>query len=155
MEHNKHEIISLGKLIQNKEYLLKQLKYFEEIKNKFIDNIKDIIKKLNKINENIEILYKINEDIIKFEPKYKNYELLRNLNEIKNDNYFHYIKEINESKDINSKFKNVMDIYDKIVTNDEMRIIYKLNEKKNKIKIFNKGFVEANKGKCSIIYENK
>ena len=49
-----------------------------------------------------------------------------------------------------------MYIYDKIFEKDDsIRIIYKIDKTKDKIKIFNEEFVQKYKNKCKIIYENK
>ena len=106
MEHNKHEILSLGKMIQKKEKLVKKLEDYKNIKDKFTENIVDIIKQLNLIIKNVEILYKISKDILSKEQKYLNYETLHNVNESNIDYYFEYINKINNDKDINTRFIN-------------------------------------------------
>jgi len=47
-----------------------------------------------------------------------------------------------------------MNIYNKMNIN-EINIIHKINKEKEKIKIFGKKFVENNKDKYKIIYDNK
>jgi len=114
MEHNKHETISFGKIMTNKDKFFEKLNKFKQIKNDFIENIKDIITKLNKVKENIELLYKINEQIINIDYKYKNYEMLQNLNQIDIDYFLKYFENTNNDNNIFNKFKNIMNIYDKI-----------------------------------------
>jgi len=54
-----------------------------KIIDKFNENIKDIIKKLNKIIENMEKYYNIFIDIISnVESKKRNYELVKNIKKI-------------------------------------------------------------------------
>ena len=156
IEHNHHDIISYGKIMQNKEKLLNKLNNFKQVKNEFTINIKSIINKMNKLIEIMEYLYKIYEDIISKEPKYKNYETFQNLKENNIDYYYETLDEINKDKDLTNKIKNIMNICDKILKkDDEIRIIYKLDNKKDKIKLFNKFFVEDNIGICNIFYEKK
>ena len=156
MEHNKHETISFGKIMTKKDKFFEKLNKLKQIKNDFIENIKDIITKLNKVIENIELLYKINEQIINIDYKYKNYEMLQNLNQIDIDYFLKYFENTNNDNNIFNKFKNIMYIYDKIFEKgDSIRIIYKIDKTKDKIKIFNEEFVQKYKNKCKIIYENK
>ena len=50
----------------------------------------------------------------------------------------------------------IINIYNKLMgEDDEMRIVYKLDNTKEKIKIFNENFVKLNKNKCKIIYDKK
>jgi len=72
-----HEIISYGKIIPEEEEIKKKIKELKEIINIFNKNIDKIIYQLNKIKQNIEIYYKINEDIINnYNNKNKNYKIL-------------------------------------------------------------------------------
>ena len=157
MQHNNHELISFGKILPNKENLLYKLNNFKNIADKCIDDIKDIILKLNTTKKNIEYLYKLFENIIKNDYKYNNYELLQNLNEInQNINYYSkYLNDSNKDKNIYNRIKDLMNIYDKIVTMNNIRIIYKIDKEKDKIKIFDEEFVNKYKDRYKIIYENK
>ena len=65
---------------------------------------------------------------------------------------------INNDKDIKSKFHKIIELYEKIVYLDEINITYDLDEeniKSNQIKIFGEKFVENNKNNCRIIYKDK
>ena len=130
---------------------------FKNITDKCIDDIKNIILKLNTTIKNIELLYKLFENIIKNDCKYNNYELLQNLNEIgQNINYYSkYLNDSNKDKNLYNRIKNLMNIYDKIVTMNNIRIIYKIDKAKDKIKIFDEDFVNKYKDRYKIIYENK
>ena len=156
IKKEEHEIISFGKIMQTKESLLNKLNNYKEIKEVFISNVKDIIHKLNQVIENVELLYKINEDIIKNEPKKINYEILQNLNDNDIDYCFKNLEEINKEKDLINQLKGIMNIYESIDNkNDEVRIFYKIDGGKDEIKILDGNFVKNNKDKCKIIYENK
>jgi len=82
--------------------------------DKFNENIKDIIKKLNKIIENMEKYYNIFIDIISnVESKKRNYELVKNIKKNNNDNIIKELNEIINDNDINNKFKNIFKFYEK------------------------------------------
>jgi len=88
--------------------------------NKLKIEIDEIKQKLDNIIENIEIYYKINENLYNNKYReYKNYEALMNINQLNKFNKI--IKEdidkiINE-KNINKKLENLMNIYGKINSN--------------------------------------
>ena len=89
----------------------------EEI-NKFKNNIDEMKNILNKVLDNIEIYYKIFDDIINnYNNKNRNYENYYNLNEIKNsnNNIINELNNINNENNINNKFKKIIDIYYKII----------------------------------------
>ena len=111
VSHKNHEIISFGKIMVTKEILEKKSEDFLKITNKFINDMNKIINKLNLLKENINILYKIINDILTYDYKYKNYEMLQNIN---NDFCFKILEDINKKNDVNIRFKNLMDIYNNI-----------------------------------------
>ena len=153
VEHKNHEIITFGKIMQTEDNLKKQSEYFKNIKDKFIEDIMQIIEILNKVVKSIDKLYKINNDILCYNYKYKNYEMIQNMN---TDFGFKFIDEINKEVNICNKFKKIINIYEKIVEkDDEIRIIYRLDKSNDKIKIFAPEFVDKFKNKLKIIYENK
>ena len=125
-EHDNHETISFGKIIPNKEKIKNNMKEFKNKIDLFNKNIKEIINKLNKIIINIEILYKIYEDILK-NNNFKNYENLHNLNNIKEEIYIKDLNEIIEDNNMNNKFKNLMNIHDKIMNIEPIEINNNLN----------------------------
>ena len=64
-EHDKeHNIIDFLNIIPNKDELLKNMKYLDEIINKFKDIIKEINNILNKVLNNMETYYKIFNNIV-------------------------------------------------------------------------------------------
>ena len=69
---------------------------------------------------------------------------------------FKILNDYKKEENIYNKFKKIMNIYERIVeTSDELRIIYRIFKKKDKIKIFNSDFVQAFKNKLKISYLNK
>ena len=63
----------------------------------------------------------------------------------------------NELKEKNQKILNLLKIleYKLKPINDEISIIYKINQKQNNLKIFGSNFVDNNKNICKIIYNDK
>ena len=166
--HKEHELIYYGKLIIEDNKIIKYMKEIRKEIDIFNKNIKEEINKLNKIIENIEEYYKIINDIIEKYIKNKiiNYQILININNIINKNsIINNIKIINNKND---KYNDIIDIYNKINNkinndifdinnkiNDDNIIIYKIDENKDKIKIFGKLFVKRNKNNIKIEIEGK
>ena len=121
-EHDKrhsHDFIYLNDLIPNKENNINKLR--EKIDN-LKNEIKGIINKLQKIMDNMEIYYNINNNITNnYDKKYKNYEKLINIKNIDNYNEI-IIKDIdeiiNENK-IENKIKYLYNIYVKMIAKDK------------------------------------
>ena len=176
-EHDSHGIIYYKNIIPNKDKIKNELNELRYKIDKMNDNIKEIINILNKTSEYLEILYKINNDIINnYNIKNRNYQILQNINEMSNKNIINDINDIINEKKIEKKLKNILKIYYKIIQInnnieiseinnkitkkeikeiDEINIIYKINNNVDKIKIFGYYFVENNKKNCKIIYEGK
>jgi len=109
-EHNNHEIIDLGKIIPNKDELIKEMEELKLIIDKFKDKIEMIKIIFNRIINIIEIYYKINNNIINnYNINNRNFIKLMNLNNIKNDNE-------NLKKELN-----------KIINDDNMNEIFKFS----------------------------
>ena len=70
--------------------------------------------------------------------------------EIKND-----IKDIINDSNINNQLKKIKDIYNKLEYPGEIIIRYKINKDDKEINIFSNSFIDNNKNKCKIIYEEK
>jgi len=179
--NNNHEIINYRNILPDENKIKEEIKEFRNKIDKLNNKIDNIIKILNKVKENIEIYYKINEDIINgYKIEDRNYEILYNINEIKNNIKIKDIDEIINNNNINNEFNNIINIYNKMInTNiikkdnnnnnidnkvnnnkdndnvDEITIIYKINKDDIKIKLFGQDFIKNNKDKCKYIYENK
>jgi len=109
----------------------------------FNNDIANIIYKLQQVKDNINILYKT--DIY-----FKN----NNNNEIDKKEIYREIYETINDNNIKNKFKKIMNIYDKIIPNEEITLIYSIDKTKEKIKIFNEKFVNNNKNIFKIYYED-
>ena len=130
---------------------------FKKKIDKLNTNIKDIIKILNKVMENIETYYTINYDILNnYDKLNKNYYRLQNINDILNNVEFNDIDEIIKECDICNKFQKIFDLYKKMNISDntinnknnektnEIKIKYKIDKIDKKIKLFGKNFINNN-----------
>ena len=86
---------------------MKELREEIDIFNK---EILKIISILNKVKDNIEIYYNIFLNIINNYGKDRNYEILHNINEIKNNKLLEIIKEINNENKYENKFNSLLNI---------------------------------------------
>ena len=132
-DHENHEIFSLGKMIPNQNTIKKikaKMIVFREKIDFFNKTIKEIINKLNKIIDNIEILYTIYDDIIK-NNIYNNYENLKNLNDFNVDKYINDLNQIVNDNKINNNFINIMNIYNKMLNINQIED----NNNKNDIEV--------------------
>jgi len=72
---------------------------------------------------------------------------------------------ITKIKDISEKYKSILDFYEikkynkkkncDDFFNELSKMVYSIKQKKNKIRIFGKKFIEHNKERCNILYKNK
>ena len=171
-EHKNHKIILYQEKLIDEKILRNKMNEFENVINKLKINIEGIIIKLKNIIENMNIIYNINNNILKrYENKNRNYKLLLNLNymnkyienEINNiKDKYKYGYNINQLLNIKEKkiqdkilnFKNNNNVINKQNEDITDEIIYKPN-KDGGVKIFGKTFVKNNKQNCKIIYNNK
>ena len=129
-EHDNHSIISLGKLLPDKNKLNEEKNYLKNIIDKFRKDINEIINKLNYIIINIENYYNIYNDLISgYEMHNRNYQILQNIKCISKYNSI-IINDLNailDDNNINSKFNNLINLYNKMHK-------YKENSNNNTIK---------------------
>ena len=113
-EHENHKNINftdiINKIVDNNEY--------KEYIDKLINNINEIIYKLEDIKK-IMLIYK-NKNYKIINNKNRNYEILENIQEFNkyNNKIIEDIKEIINDNNIINKFKNIMNIYNKINYNN-------------------------------------
>ena len=157
-EHINHEKVYYGNILPDSD----QIKFKADELGTYIyqlnDYIETMIRRLNEYKENINNLYQIYTEVINnVDFKYRNYELLNNITEITENDVIKDIKKIIEEDDNKNKFNLIFDITDKIEleNNDEITLIYKINNNDKKIKIFGSEFVNNNKNICKIIYEGE
>ena len=125
--HNKHETIIFGNIIPDKEDINKNLEKFKQIKDYFIVEVKDIIKKLEKVMDNLNILYRQNEELVNYyfdlkqNKKFRNYEMIINLNYFnpeENDVIKDLEEVMNDDTDKINEAINILNIYYKMETKD-------------------------------------
>ena len=182
-EHNEHKILFYKDLLPNENAIKEQLVEFRKKVDKFNNNLRQIMKLLNKVIDNMELFYKINCDIVNnYDPKNTNYQTIQNLNEMQNFIRGNDIDEIINDNNIYNKFQNILNIYNKMsdknlysdivenntnkekenskknngLNDDSIIIRYKVNTKDSpNIKIFDKYFINNNKKNCKFICEDK
>ena len=153
--HKSHNKITYSDVLPNKEELFEKKK---ELKDKIYlinNDIKVLINILNSVMNNINIYYKINEDIIDNYNNNENlnYETIYYLNQFKaDDSILNELNKIIECNNIKDKFNNIFNIYTKMNI-DEINIIYKVTNKE--VKLFNESFVKNNKNNCKLIINEK
>ena len=159
-EHNNHNKENFEKLYISEEKIKEEEKELRSMIDKMNADIEKIKLKLDAVKSNIEKYYNIKKFIN--ENNYRNYEMLLNKKEINNNNIIkNDIKEIINDDDINNKFKKIIDIYSKMEYTDEdedgdkIIIRYKINKNEKEIKIFDNKFINNNRNKCKILYEEK
>ena len=120
-EHSKHKLDNYKNIISNidnKKIELEKIKIEIDI---FNNNVKKIINGLNQLIENMEIYYKIFNNIYNnFDEKNKNYNVLNNMKLIDiNNNICKELLEINKNNNYNEKIDKILKIYYKIKGNND------------------------------------
>ena len=157
-EHTEHKKIYYGDILSNEDEIAMKIAYFGRDINKLNKDIDNIIEKLNGYKDNIKEFYDIYIDVMKnVQNKNRNYELLNNIIEMSDNDVIKDLKNIVNENNIKNKINLILDITEKskILDNDEITLIYKVNKNDKTIKIFDAHFVENNKNVCKIIYNKK
>ena len=147
-EHKNHSLANFEDIILSKEEYKNDINKLEIIISKLYIEIDNIIKQLIDIKYNIEIYHKIYNDLINnYSGDKLNYEKLQNINEFKvyNKIIINEINKIINEKNINNKFINLMDIYNRM--NSEVEC------KKNEIKVGNNIYNMKYENKIKYIFE--
>ena len=149
----------------------------------FNQNINDIINKLKDLTNIMKIYYDINNNILNnYQNKNVNYQILENINQIKNNEIYLKLNKINKMTKIKDKISSIIDLYENInsenkeikigdlaekkeilINNNkntnnklnEMTIIYNIDKNKNKIRLFGSDFVKNNKNNCYILIDEQ
>ena len=156
--HINHNKIYFGNILPDYEQNEKGIRELEKSINQFNANIDDIIQRLKSLKENMNHYYQIYANINKnIENQNRNYQILNNMIEINNSYIINDIKNIIKEKNIKDKVSLMLDIINKnkIYDNNEITLIYKINNNEKFIKIFDSAFVQNNKDICKIIYDNE
>ena len=129
-EHKSHSSIYYGELLPDNLEKNNIKEYIDLFKKEIIN----IINKLNDLQTILDSYSNIYKNVIDmYNTKRKNYELLQNLNQFTNFNekFINDIKNVINNDDIFKKFRNIIDIYEKM-NDDNINII---NEKKDVEKV--------------------
>ena len=126
---NNHKIINYTNILPDEDEIKKELKLFRNKIDKLKGDVTELINILNKVSENIEIYYKIIYDILyNYNIQQRNYEILKNVNIIKN---YINLKDIDtiikENNGYKKKFYKLFDIYSKMnsdITNIKQQSSY-------------------------------
>ena len=105
--HQEQNIISFGNIFPEKDELLVKLEETKKVIDVFKKDIKEIIKKLNTVKENIELLYDIYYKMItKFDSRKRNYETFMSINSFNTNMVFQAVPQINQTNSINNNLNN-------------------------------------------------
>ena len=167
--NNSHKIINYKNILPNRDEIMKVLDKYKEKLDKLNNELNaisnTIINIINKVKENMEILYKINFDLFNsYEIQKRDYHKLQNLNSIKNNINVNYIDEIINSNNIEIKFKNILNIYHQMISkehvkkNEEIKenngVEINLNNNDNEEKLTNEINISNNDNKEELSNEN-
>ena len=120
-EHKNHNFGFFEDIISDPDETRVEL---DKIKNEidtFNNNIKNIICGLNQLIENMETYYKIFNNIFNnYDVKNKNYQVLKNINQIdiKNNYFYKEISEINKNDNYKEKVNKILNVYYKMKGNN-------------------------------------
>ena len=152
-EHKKHDIVSFEDIEPDLDEKKEELKKLRNLIDNLNIDVQNIIKKLNKIIQNIEIYYNTYFDMINnYENIIRNYEIIQSLNEMNNNIIIKDIEEIHNDKNIYNKFNYLLNIYDKMNNNEINGYKTELYDNGNKyIGEFKNGL---RNGKGTMFYKN-
>ena len=137
--HKMHDILSYCDLFPEQNEKQKELDEFKNLIDKVKIEIKEIINICDNFIGNIEIYYKIYNDIINnydYNNKNRNYQILKNINDIKDKNIINDMNEIVKEKNKSLKFDKIYEIYNKMNKKKvikEAEVTKNLNKNNNKI----------------------
>ena len=150
--HKNHKRIFFVDVLPKKEEIKEKLKYLKSTIDEFNSEIKVLICRLNEVTNKINIYYKIYEDMINnYDNKNRNYEIIYNINQFKDNNIEKELIKIIRCDNIFEKYKSILNIYTKM-NNDEINIIYNIKGLKE-VDLFDKYFVTRNKNNLKLIID--
>ena len=117
-DHQTHEIISLKQITPDKQKANNIIKEMKKQKEEFNNTTHNIITKLQEMNKTIDILYNINETIIKnYNQKNRNYQLYQNINTINNNIIWQKINKINNNNNLKEQINDIIELSNNINNN--------------------------------------
>ena len=112
--HSNHANESFGTLINDRNSLIHESEKLRTYIDELNLIISDIIKRLNKVKENFEIYYEIHKSIITNNNKFRNFEVLYNINEMNNNIITKNLEKIIKDDNINNRVNSLLNIYEKM-----------------------------------------
>ena len=114
-KHKKHNNIEYKDILPDTDEINNEIMELRKKIDKLDKIIIEMIEKLQKVKDEMEIFYQINCDIINnYRIENKNYQIIENVNDIVNNIKMSNIdKIINDDNDV-YKFKNILNLYDKM-----------------------------------------
>ena len=116
-KHMNHSFINFKDTIPNKESLIKEENNLKENIERFKNDIRLIIYKLNTVINNIEIYYKIYHELIESfnQMNHKNYHIIKNINEFNkyNKTIIEDMNKATNNKNEFEKFNYIINLYKK------------------------------------------
>ena len=135
MDHNNHDIQSFGRLIGNRNEIIKHQETLKNDIDKFKNIIKNITNKLNKVSENMDTYFEINKTITSSTQRpFRNSEELLSIKEINNNTIHEDIISIIKENNINNLVRQIFEMYKKMEDVEEINlqnIVENENENKN------------------------
>ena len=114
--HKNHIMESFGTMIKERSALLEEREQLRKNIERVGQIISDIITKLNKVRENLGIYYEIHRNIISNNNKFRNYEILFNINEFNNNAIKKDLETIINDNNTSNQLNTLMNIYKKMET---------------------------------------
>ena len=158
-DHKKHFITSFEKINPGINEIFGNLRKLKHNIDIFNNNLKEIIQKLNKVIENMNILYDINENIINsYSDNYTNYGKILNIIDI--NNFINKELENLEEYEYGYNINKILYLYNEMESkNYDSEINYEFipfdeNEEEKIIPIFGDKFINNNLSKCKLIFND-
>ena len=154
--HKNHNLISYEDNLIDIEKIRRNIFNLNKIINKFKMNLEEIINKFKKLEQNLDMYYNINNNIINNYEKIKNrnYDLLINLKNI-NQDIENEISELIYNYNYGYNLNSLLYLYSEINDDNlEIEIKYKPIKDK-KLRLFGDDFINNNINKCKIIYQDE
>ena len=124
-QHSGHKLIYHGSIMPDKDACQKELENLDLRIKSLKKNIKDIVTKLNLLNDNLDNYFEIYSNMVKnFDMRKRNYSLLQNINDIKqyNNIFMQKITEIINDNNIKTKFNELLYLFNQMSFNEENQI---------------------------------
>ena len=147
-DHVNHNIVNYKDLEINYEQKIKEKNELRQKIDNLNNDIKEIINKLNFVMENLQLYYKICDDIItNFNNKNKNYQSIQNIKDISNQDIIKDINYVINEKNTSKKYNKIMKLFYKINQEEQ-----EVEKEENEVKIITK---DLNLEEKEIIKDNQ